>query len=587
MIRTVPNIGSEEIDLYMRTYYSLLRTSEAIKIQALVESHMAIDSSLHVHARDARVDVSALIYCTLRLPSVIRQVERIILGQLEEDFKRAGYSNVETWERVHAPGRRRRSHFDGKNTLAVVIASRSDIDDLIPILTALQIEWNKIYYLLHGNPSLLDMLAEYAGKKPLDAKTLATLADGLSVDEGDLARAKAAWKNEFLDYFKAFASRKLNLSLQLLAGSQINYRKAVSRWWGSLMQISRGLETFLRDSPVYFVSSNTHSIANMVSGYTASIKPDLLSYIERLQNQSLLEEWKTLQAENGSEDEQNFFYYILKKYQAEYSIKPMVEAEKAVGLTRIPSKHGFDVEAQIIRLNQLDPAALDPRIKSGLDVQALKDSNALIINIDYPLGLAAFELLTQVAEGSAQILGIYVMGKAATLNGRIGDVMLVNVVHDEHSKNTYLFDNCFQSSDIAPYLSYGTLLDNQKAIAARGTFLQNRTYMDVFYREGYTVLEMEAGPYLSAVYEMIRPQRHPYDEIVNLYQASFDVGIIHYASDTPYSRGHNLGAGSLGYQGMDSTYAATIAILRRIFLQESERLQERDVMSIDASVPSH
>ena len=156
--------------------------------------------------------------------------------------------------------------------------------------------------------------------------------------------------------------------------------------------------------------------------------------------------------------------------------------------------------------------------------------------------------------------------------------MLVNVVQDEHSKNSYLFDNCFQASQISPYLSYGTMLDNQKAITARGTFLQNRTYMDVFYQEGYTVLEMEAGPYLSEVYEMIRPVRHPYDEIINLYSAPFDVGFIHYASDTPYSKGKNLGAGSLGYKGVDATYASGVAIIRRIFKQEAERIRRLELM---------
>jgi hypothetical protein len=38
-----------------------------------------------------------------------------------------------------------------------------------------------------------------------------------------------------------------------------------------------------------------------------------------------------------------------------------------------------------------------------------------------------------------------------------------------------------------------------------GTFLQNATVMDVIYREGYTDIEMEAGPYLSAIYELFRP----------------------------------------------------------------------------------
>lgn len=241
---------------------------------------------------------------------------------------------------------------------------------------------------------------------------------------------------------------------------------------------------------------------------------------------------------------------------------------------RVEAEHGFDVEGQIIRLRQLMPDRLDSRLTEGIDIGQLSQSDAIIINIDYPLGLAAFELLTRVGEGCAQLLGTYIMGKAATLNGRVGDVMLPNVVHDEHSKNTYLFNNCFKASQLSPYLAYGMLLDNQKALTARGTFLQNRDFMDVFYKEGYTIIEMEGGPYLSAMYEMIRPTRHPSNEIVNLHQAPFDVGFIHYASDTPYSKGHNLGAGSLGYQGMDATYASAVAIMRRIFSQEVKRLSQ-------------
>jgi hypothetical protein len=150
------------------------------------------------------------------------------------------------------------------------------------------------------------------------------------------------------------------------------------------------------------------------------------------------------------------------------------------------------------------------------------------------------------------------------LNGRIGDVLVPNVVHDEHSRNTYLLRNCFTAGDISPYVTYGAVLDNQKAVSVRSTFLQNRTYMNVFHHEGFTDIEMEAGPYLSAVYESLRPRRYPQDEIVNLYSIPYDVGIIHYASDTPISKGKSLGAHYLSYYGMDPTYAGTIAILRRI-----------------------
>ena len=71
---------------------------------------------------------------------------------------------------------------------------------------------------------------------------------------------------------------------------------------------------------------------------------------------------------------------------------------------------------------------------------------------------------------------------------------------------------------------------------------------------------------------MYRPKRHPSNEIVNLYGLPFDLGLIHYASDTPLSKGKNLGAGSLSYFGMDSSYAATLAILGRILSLEKLRL---------------
>ena len=63
------------------------------------------------------------------------------------------------------------------------------------------------------------------------------------------------------------------------------------------------------------------------------------------------------------------------------------------------------------------------------------------------------------------------------------------------------------------------------------------------------------------------------NEIVNLYGVPFDIGILHYASDTPMSKGKNLGAGALSYEGMDSTYATSIAILRRILSREQKRLR--------------
>lgn len=584
MLRTVPNTGNDEINLYIRTIYSLLRSSDAIKIEALEESHKGISSSLHIHARDLQIDISALVYTTLRLPAVIRQTRIVVLGQSSADFRRAGFGNVETWQRVYAPARRRRTHYDGAGMMAVMIASRSDIDDIIPILVALQIEWNKIHSRLQIYPPVRQMIIDAHNSGIINAAEIETLAITLDLTVEDIERLRAAWKEHFLDYLKSLAERQLDLALYLLASSQMNYRKAVGNWWQNLSRACEECDYELQQRPVYFVSSNTHAIPNLLSGYTVQIKDEMQTYLHLPEQGALLKEWQGLKSTPEILNRQNFFYYLLKKYQSTYpqATQDMFAAERRIGLLRIPAEHGFDIEAQVLTLHSLDSQQLDARVRDGLEIELLRHSDALILNIDYPLGMAAFDILTRISEGTDRILGIYVMGKAATFNGRIGDVMLVNVIHDEHSENTYMFDNCFRARQITPYLCYGMLLDFQKAVTTRGTFLQNRTYIDVFYEEGYTVLEMEAGPYLSAVYEMVRPRRHPHNEIVNLYGTRFDLGFIHYASDTPFSRGHNLGAGSLGYQGIDSTYATSIAILRRIFEVEIQRIKsEKPILAME------
>ncbi|MEA2245753.1 MAG: hypothetical protein QOH46_282, partial [Solirubrobacteraceae bacterium] len=214
-----------------------------------------------------------------------------------------------------------------------------------------------------------------------------------------------------------------------------------------------------------------------------------------------------------------------------------------------------------------DVARLDPRL-GRVDAERLAASPAVIVNVDYPLGLAAYNILREVAVDSSALRGVYVLGKAATLNADVGDVMISSVVHDEHSGTTYWLDNAFGVEDIEPDLRFGTGLDNQRAVTVKSTFLQNRSYLDFYYREAFTVVEMEAGPYCNAVYEIADAERYPVGEAVNFSKLPIDFGIIHYASDTPYTQARTLGARGLSYFGMDSTYASSLAILRRVFRLE-------------------
>ena len=568
MERTVPKSASDEIDLYIRTIYSLLRSTTEVQIKSLEEVHAGMNSSLHPDARKDTPDTSAFIYAILRLPPCIGEVNSIVLGQSSLVFARNGYQDVESWQQVYSKARRRPIYYDQHGTLAVFIASQSDIEDVVPVLTAFQIEWNKIHTLLQKSSHKLAEL-----NQDIEDITQEQLAGLLNINLDDAGRLITIWGKETAQMLIKIASHRCNLKIRLLSGSLSEYWRATRIWWDNI----ESKQPSLSEKPVYFVSSNPHSIANLISGYALENRDTLINFVNEKADPALKEEWDDLHKLENPSSIENFLYYVLKKYQqtpeGKESIAQQIADEKAQGILRIPSQHSFDVEAQVIELNKLDPSRLDPRLLSGKgEGDFLSKSNAVILNIDYPLGLGAYNILTKLAEHLPDILGVYIMGKAATLNGVLGDVMIPNVVQDEHSQNTYLFQNVFSASDVMPDLIYGTVLDNQKALTVLGTFLQNARLMDVMYREGYTDIEMEAGPYLSAIYEMSRPKRHPINEIVNLQGVTFDIGILHYASDTPLSKGRNLGAGALSYAGIDSTYATSLAILRRILFQERKRL---------------
>lgn len=573
MDRTVPTSGNEEINLYLRTYYSLLRSSREVQIKTLIEAHKRMHSALHVAADEPQPDMAAFIYAILRMPPCLDKLRLVIMGQSEEVFDQHGFPNIESWQQASAPGRRRRSFFDGKDRLAVYIASRSDIDDIVPILVAYQIERRKLRQLLNKENIIKELQRIRDNKDGLPSgNSLVRLAHMANIAAEDLERLCQVWGHETAEKFLTIAQTKQEISIRSLAGSLADYKRATRGWWRNVE--SHLPEITMADHPVYFVSSNTHSLPNLLTGYALQIEERIHSFIRKSSSEDLHREYHDILERNVPSSRENFLYYALKKLEQDEPevVAERLAAEREIDLIRIPSEHAFDIEVQIIPLNKIKLNKMDERLRLP-GIEKLVDSNALIINIDYPLGMAAYQVLTEIARNIQSVRGVYIMGKAATLNGRIGDVMIPSVVHDEHSLNTYLFDNCFAADDVAPYLVYGTVMDNQKAITVPGTFLQNEGYMSLFYQEGYTDMEMEAGPYLSGVYEMVRPKRHPANELVNLYNSSFPVGILHYASDTPFSKGKNLGSQNLSYFGMDPTYATMVAILRAIFATELKQLK--------------
>lgn len=569
------------LELFHRTYHSLLRSSGEIQISALVEPYLAFHPILHPDAGAFHPDLDAWTYTSLRLPRCIDQVRLILLGQSDEVFARSGRGDVTSWQPVSAPGRRRKMFFDGDATLAVLIASPSDLDDLIPMLVAFQIEWNKLHNRLSNLPAIRELLATLEDETLTPEQQAALLAAAELAPEA-MARLQTIWGEHLPTRLLRIARWRKRFAVRMLGGSLMDYERATLRWWWHIEDALPELR--LRERPVYFVSSNTHSLVNLLSGFALRNTAELLAFIRERGLSNLLEEYERIVAAQVPSSRENFFYYVQKKYQADPASATYFERrareERELGIHRVASRFYIDIDAQVIELRRLDPARIDPRIEMP-GIERLRDSDALIVNIDYPLGLAAYNILKIVARSVGELRGVYVLGKAATLNGKIGDVLIPNVCYDEHTRNTFHFVSAFSAIDVEPYLAYGSVLDNQKAVTSLGTFLQNAPFLEALYRDFFTDIEMEAGPYLNAIYECAFELRYPTGEIVSFLKPPFDFGFLHYASDTPYSRGSNLGSRNLSYFGMDPTYATSLAIARRIVSQEIARLQRQASAAIN------
>src|SRR6476661_3759674 len=179
---------SDEVELYQRTYTTLLRSSGETQLRVLESSHRAMGSSLHPLAASEELDLGAFIYAIRRLPDGIVGAKLVAMGQDLESLAAAGM-HVGSWEEAEAPARRRRWYDDGAGTLAVLLASASDVDDLVPTLVALQIEWNKIRVRMRaaGWPDAAtsaDVPAEECARE-------------LSGSAEDWARLQRAWGESF------------------------------------------------------------------------------------------------------------------------------------------------------------------------------------------------------------------------------------------------------------------------------------------------------------------------------------------------------------------------------------------------------
>ena len=545
-----PKSSERSIQDHLKHYYSQIRSNQDFPVSSLYNYYRILRPSLHKQLESGVLDISALNYALSRLPNCILATRQVIIAQSREQLSSAGI-DISGWEVQGSPARRRQNYFDRvTKTLVVLINSDSDIDDFINCLICLQLERLKLSKLDQYQLGLLDTEENYSV---------------LGVDAATWQKFKKILGANWQENLRLF-TQNVDTNIHCLPQDDKFIIDTVANWWHkvSLSSMIFGFE----ETPIYFVSSNLHSLTNLIGGYVNDRQDQIIGHISQ-NYPDLYQQWQELKTGTNTLRVIDFLYYISSKFFKDITAEVTAKTsyEESLGIKRLNIKSQLPCDVQLIPVSAIARSHYrDPNLRL-VNPNRINSSSSYILNIEYPLGFSAYYILRAILNTLSQLRGVYIIGKAAILSGAIGDIQIPKVVFDERTNNIFNLTNIF--NQYFPFPSFqSSVLQNQKAISVYGTYLENDSQLQNYIKTAFNIIEMESGPYLSAIHQFLNQAvEFPHDIVAEIKNPGFDLGIINYASDNPLSQ--TLGDSVMSLSGVEPTYLAALTTIQRIIDLES------------------
>jgi hypothetical protein len=463
--------------------------------------------SLYPHAADPdRIDVQALRYVLQRLPDRIWAVRDFTVTRSISPMVARDFIPVTT------AARRRPTYRTGPDSLVTTFrGGMSDLLDFISALTCYQIETDKIRAKAASGrrgeepgtaPTVWDRLGE-----PCSGDRRNSLIHALSVefrcgyDElKELDGVIGERLPEFVGCAADSDSRALKVTFTDRFGLFGSYQGKARKWAAEVASSVRDARL------VHLVSSNTHSLVNLLSPWVKA-------------RRKRGEDWGGIRE-------------ILKSPDA---LRERMEADRQAGIIAVPV----------------------PEDTPACQAAGLPGGNA-VVNMDYAFGEEGFFLFNELFEILGERLrSVFIVGKAGTLAGGRGDVMLPCFFVKQGTGDVYRVDNCLSRDDFPEGFPF-RVHTGGPMLTVDGTFMQNDDVL-TYFRDHWGALgvEMEGIPYVRAVAQAILRGR---------ISPEVSVGVAYYASDAPL-QGDTLSV-PLGEAGLAPVYAVTEAVLHRIGIMD-------------------
>src|SRR6202034_467721 len=103
-------------------------------------------------------------------------------------------------------------------------------------------------------------------------------AEEVGGEPADWLALGEAWGSRFAERLQVIAAGRLDLRIRMLGGTHIGYARLTRKWWAGAHTCLA--EETLAGRPTYFVSSNTHALANLVTGLAREREEELVRFVE-------------------------------------------------------------------------------------------------------------------------------------------------------------------------------------------------------------------------------------------------------------------------------------------------------------------
>ena len=534
--------------LFIRGNYKPLGVSG----EAMIEAMMVLSPEIYGSITDSeKVELEGLFYIFERLPQGIEECRYIKLIT-REGFEKAGF------EPIVPPKRRRNAYrIDKEQMFIEMTRGRSDIYDILTHLTFMYVEAEKIrrnsenhrgekrreWHMLEEIVRREDKGEEF--KFEVAYTYLSTLL-GRTYDEtlaacDKFSKSKSVNSIFHITYWlgKLSTEEELEKNDREISFSSALREKIGHHYYGELWAYN--IKHFLHENsllsrPVHIISANLHSVKNCFFASSA---------LKRKKKEVTLESIaRELSQEKSTELREKVNIHALRN-----------------GMYQIDDTSGTNISVQIfdtalIKLDQV------PK-EIAIDIERMEKEKPVIIVMDYAFGEQAYEtmdeLLKPYEEGEKRtpldVRSISIMGKAGILTGDKGDIMVPDAHIFEGTADNYPFKNELCKADFQdPELE----VFEGPMITVLGTSLQNKDILRYFLKSSWQAigLEMEGAHYQKAIQAASKIRNSVREDVILRY--------AYYASDNPLISGQTLASGSLGLDGVKSTYMITSKFLSKI-----------------------